>query len=343
MCWTSIPAVSSARNNRPRMAAPPLQRRRHGPCSGCGNAALVLRRLLTAIPTLFVIVTISFFLMRVAPGGPFNQEKGLNPVIKANLEKRLSPRSAAVAAVPHLSRAICCTAISAQATVCPISPWRKNSPRACRYPLSLAATALVLALLFGCALGIIAALHQNQLARLFGDRHRNGGQHHSDFRHRAAVPAVLCPDAEMVSGRRLGRRRARQQDRADRHAVLPQIAIVARLMRGSMIESLRSHHIRTARALGLSDYSVIIRHALARRVVADHLLCRPRRGGVAHRFDHRRNHLCHSRRRPLIRRCRAQPRLHAGDGHGGGHRHLHHRLQSHRRYALCRGRSAGAL
>ncbi len=44
--------------------------------------------------------------------------------------------------------------------------------------------------------------------------------------------------------------------------MLPQFAIVARLMRGSMIESLHSHHIRTARALGLSDYAVIIRHAL---------------------------------------------------------------------------------
>ena len=43
---------------------------------------------------------------------------------------------------------------------------------------------------------------------------------------------------------------------------LPQLAVVARLMRGSMIESLRSHHIRTARALGLSDYSIIVRHAL---------------------------------------------------------------------------------
>src|SRR3954462_6140753 len=47
----------------------------------------VIRRFFTAVPTLFVIVTISFFLMRVAPGGPFNQEKGLNPVIKANLER----------------------------------------------------------------------------------------------------------------------------------------------------------------------------------------------------------------------------------------------------------------
>jgi oligopeptide transport system permease protein len=43
---------------------------------------------------------------------------------------------------------------------------------------------------------------------------------------------------------------------------LPQIAIVARLMRGSMIEALRAHHIRTARALGLSDWSVIVKHAL---------------------------------------------------------------------------------
>ena len=46
----------------------------------------VLRRLLTAIPTLFVIVTLAFFLIRVAPGGPFNQERGLSPEIKANLE-----------------------------------------------------------------------------------------------------------------------------------------------------------------------------------------------------------------------------------------------------------------
>src|SRR5690348_14892018 len=46
----------------------------------------VLRRLLTAIPTMFVIVTVAFFLIRVAPGGPFNQERGLQPAIKANLE-----------------------------------------------------------------------------------------------------------------------------------------------------------------------------------------------------------------------------------------------------------------
>lgn len=48
----------------------------------------VFKRLLTAIPTLFVIVTLAFFLIRVAPGGPFNQERGLSPEIKANLERQ---------------------------------------------------------------------------------------------------------------------------------------------------------------------------------------------------------------------------------------------------------------
>jgi oligopeptide transport system permease protein len=43
---------------------------------------------------------------------------------------------------------------------------------------------------------------------------------------------------------------------------LPQIAVVARLMRGSMIEALRSHHVRTARALGLSEFTVVVKHAL---------------------------------------------------------------------------------
>jgi oligopeptide transport system permease protein len=47
----------------------------------------VFRRLLTAIPTLFLIITISFFLMHVAPGGPFNMERGIPPEIKANIER----------------------------------------------------------------------------------------------------------------------------------------------------------------------------------------------------------------------------------------------------------------
>ena len=47
----------------------------------------IIRRLLTAIPTLFIIITLSFFLMHAAPGGPFNMEKGIPPEIKRNIER----------------------------------------------------------------------------------------------------------------------------------------------------------------------------------------------------------------------------------------------------------------
>ena len=47
--------------------------------------SFVLRRLASAVPTLFIVVTISFFLMRFAPGGPFNLERPLPPQTMANL------------------------------------------------------------------------------------------------------------------------------------------------------------------------------------------------------------------------------------------------------------------
>ena len=45
-----------------------------------------IRRLLGAIPTLFIIITLSFFMMRLAPGGPFDTQRNLPPEIKHNIE-----------------------------------------------------------------------------------------------------------------------------------------------------------------------------------------------------------------------------------------------------------------
>ena len=121
----------------------------------------VFRRFLTAIPTLFVIVTISFFLMRVAPGGPFNQEKGLNPVIKANLERvyhldeplwktvsPLSQQSAPGRFRPELqsSRFHCRRIVPRRPAG--LDPARRNGAYPC-------------AVVIGGALGICAALNQN--------------------------------------------------------------------------------------------------------------------------------------------------------------------------------------
>lgn len=220
----------------------------------------VFRRFLTAIPTLFVIVTIAFFLMRVAPGGPFNQEKGLNPVIKANLER-----------VFHLDEPL----------------WRQyvyylqnllqgdfgpsyNLPdftvgemlfEGLKVSIQLGGFALILSLIFGSILGVWAALNQN---------------HSTDYAVVAVATAgstiptfVIAPLFQLFFALTLnwfpvggwGDGALVNKVGPIFTLMLPQLAIVARLMRGSMIESLHAHHIRTARALGLSDFSVVVKHA----------------------------------------------------------------------------------
>ena len=49
--------------------------------------AYAFRRLLAAIPTLFAVVTVSFFMMRLTPGGPFDGERMLAPAVEANINK----------------------------------------------------------------------------------------------------------------------------------------------------------------------------------------------------------------------------------------------------------------
>ena len=221
----------------------------------------VIRRLLTAIPTLFVIVTISFFLMRVAPGGPFNQEKGLNPIIKANLER-----------VYHLDQPL----------------WKQyllylnnlvhgdfgpsyNMPDftvaelfAAGLPVSmqLGATALVLALLIGGTLGIIAALYQNSAGDYAVIATATAGSTIPSFVIAPLFQLYFALTLQLFPVGGWGEGALLNKVGPILTLMLPQLAIIARLMRGSMIESLHAHHIRTARALGLSDYSVIIRHAL---------------------------------------------------------------------------------
>ena len=211
----------------------------------------VIRRLLTAIPTLFLIVTISFFLMRVAPGGPFNQERGLNPTVKANLER-----------VYHLDEPVWKQYLYylndllhgdfgpsynlPDFTVADL--FRVGLP----VSMQLGAAALTLALLVGGVLGVIAALNQNRSGDYAVIATATVG---------STVPTfVIAPLYQLVFGLMLfwvpvagwGGGSLAHKIGPVVTLALPQIAIVARLMRGSMIEALRSNHIRTARALGLS-------------------------------------------------------------------------------------------
>jgi oligopeptide transport system permease protein len=221
----------------------------------------VLRRLLTAIPTLFVIVTISFFLIRVAPGGPFNQEKGLNPVIKANLERQFGLdlplwRQYLNYLYNLLHGDFGPSYNLPDFTVGEL--FRTGLP----VSIQLGSTALILALVFGSTLGIIAALNQNRAGDYAVVATATAG---------STIPTfVIAPLFQLFFALTLkwfpvggwGDGALVNKVGPVLTLMLPQLAVVARLMRGSMIESLRAHHIRTARAMGLSDYSVIVRHAM---------------------------------------------------------------------------------
>lgn len=221
----------------------------------------VFRRLLTAIPTLFVIVTLAFFLIRVAPGGPFNQERGLNAQVKANLEAQFGLDEPLWLQYANYLNNLLHGNFGPSYNL-PDFTVGELFAKGLPISIQLGASALVLALLVGTLLGTVAALNQNRMADYAVIAVATAG---------STIPTfVIAPIIQLVFGLSWkllpiggwGDGALINKVGPTLTLALPQIAIVARLMRGSMIESLRSHHIRTARALGLSDWSVVVRHAL---------------------------------------------------------------------------------
>ncbi|QJP13803.1 ABC transporter permease subunit [Starkeya sp. ORNL1] len=224
-------------------------------------ARYVLRRLLTAIPTLFLIVTISFFLLRTAPGGPFSQERGLSPEVKANLDR-----------IYHLDDPLWRQYLSYLSDLLHgnFGPsynlpdfsvadlFRVGLP----VSMQLGASALLLALIVGTVLGTIAALRQNRGVDYAVVALASAGSTIPTFVIAPLYQLVFALTLAWVPVAGWGGGALVNKIGPVVTLALPQIAIVARLMRGSMIEALRANHIRTARALGLSNFSVVVKHAL---------------------------------------------------------------------------------
>jgi oligopeptide transport system permease protein len=219
------------------------------------------RRLLTAVPTLFLIVTLAFFLIRVAPGGPFNLERPLEAKVMENLNRiyRLDE--------PLWRQYLFYLGNLLRGDFGPSFIYRDFSvgelfESGLPVSVQLGASALVLALLVGTALGSFAALRQNSGADYGVVALATLG---------ITIPTfVIAPVLSLVFGVWLGWLPAGGWgDGAPAYKVLPvvtlalpQIAIVTRLTRGSMIEALRSNHVRTARAYGLPTLNIVVTHAL---------------------------------------------------------------------------------
>jgi oligopeptide transport system permease protein len=219
------------------------------------------RRLLVAIPTLFLVVTLAFFMMRAAPGSPFDTDRKLSPEIERNVLAKYGMNK------PVGQQYLDYLAGVARGDLGPSLKYQDKTVLAILkvyYPVSLklGLSAIVLAAVAGVSLGVLAALRQNRsvdygvmTVAVLG----------------VCIPTfVTAPLLVLVFASKLGwLPSAGWNDGALVNLVLPvtvlalpQIAIISRLTRAGMIEVLHSNYVRTARAKGLPERSIVGKHAL---------------------------------------------------------------------------------
>jgi oligopeptide transport system permease protein len=220
-----------------------------------------LLRILSAIPTLVLVVVLAFLMVHAAPGGPFDQERVLPPENARNLE-----------AAYHLDESLPRQFVRyasglVRGDLGPSYHYRDHSVSdligaALPLSLQLGLLSMAAALVVGLPTGIVAALGRDTLLDRFVTGVAMTG---------ISIPVfVVAPLLVLIFAVHLGWLPASWSGSAGPKRLLlpvlalslPQIAYVTRLMRASMIEVLGSDFIRTARAQGLSTMSIIRYHAL---------------------------------------------------------------------------------
>jgi len=221
----------------------------------------VLRRLLVSLPTLLLIVTLSFYMMRLAPGGPFDQERPIPPEIRANIERAY-----------HLDEPLWQQYLRYLGGVVrgDFGPSYRTKDftvtelllEGAPASFKVGGLAVVLATVLGLLAGMTAALRQNSWVDYTSMGLAMVG---------IAIPNfVMAPLLTLVFGVYLGWLPVGGWGGGAWpflvlpvvSLALPQVARVARLSRGAMIEQLHANYVRTARAKGLRERLVLLRHAL---------------------------------------------------------------------------------
>lgn len=223
----------------------------------------IIKRFLGMIPTMFVIITIGFFLIRIAPGGPFSSEKKLPEQVLKNIEAKY-----------HLDKPVYQQYFIYLQNVLrgDLGPSYKYTDHDVNFyiftslpnSLLLGSLALGVALLLGVFIGIISAVKQNTWVDYTGMSFAVIGISVPTFvigpvlMYIFAIKFQLLPTSGWITSK-------------DGFVTIlmplvtlsfPYFATIARLSRASVLEVLRSSYVRTAYAKGLSRVVVIFRHVL---------------------------------------------------------------------------------
>ncbi len=224
----------------------------------------IVRRFFVILATLFVLATITFFLLRVVPGGPFDSDKALPPDIKANVEMKFGLNKPLYVqygdylwglvrfdfgpSFKYLGRDV-------------------NEIIMDTLPISveLGVYSLLLAIILGIPLGILSAYKQNTWIDFSAMFMAVAGISLPSYFVGAILIYVFCLQLNIFPP-------ALWDEWV--HKVLPTItlgtrpaALIARLTRAALLESIRADYVRTARAKGLSESKVILKHALRNSLI----------------------------------------------------------------------------
>ncbi len=223
---------------------------------------LILNRIAIAIPTLLVLIVLTYLLMYAAPGGPFTRDRPLAPEIMANLNAKYGLDQ-------PLYRQILTYVINVttQFDFGPSFTYKDrtvNEIISSGFPITLkyGLISFVVTMGVGIPLGVMAAVRQNTWLDYFAVGISIGAQVLPNF--------VMAPILVLIFTVWLGWLPGGGWEGGDIwHLIMPVIALstsfmasVARLSRSSMLEVLSSDHVRTARAKGLPERTIILRHAL---------------------------------------------------------------------------------
>ena len=220
-----------------------------------------LRRTLATIPTVLAVISVCYFLLHATPGGPFDSDRQVSAAVLANLQAKYHLDLPLWQQYLKYLQSLLQGDLGASFRY---SDWSVNELVGKALPVSFAigGTSMVLSLVIGVAVGIWAAIRQNSMVDHVVMLLSNVGSAFPSF--------VIGPVMILVFAVLLGWLPAGGWNNFEvRFLVLPvalltfiNVSTIGRVMRGSLIEVMHSNFIRTARAKGLPEHVVILRHAL---------------------------------------------------------------------------------
>ena len=226
----------------------------------------IIRRTLWIIPVLWAVATVTFLLMHAVPGGPFDRERELPPQVIANLNKKYNLDKPLYEQyglyfwdLLHGDLGNSYRNVNQPVTGLIREGWLTTA--------ELGTVAFIYAVVFGMTLGVLAALNQNKIGDYLGVFFATAG---------AAMPSfIIAVFLVIIFSVKLGWFDVLGWEFGNyRKMVIPVLSLgtlpgayIARITRASMLEVLRQDYIRTARAKGLAEYVVVLRHTIKNALV----------------------------------------------------------------------------